>query len=550
MRMSRLVPAVAVGALVAASVTPASAATAGIGSTTGTLAVLDLDAGELLQVDLLTDRGEANTNPALGAPSATARLAAARIASPTLDLTQEVPLVEVQSTGEQQTASQGVTPVENPVLSGTVLPVDLTALVDGDGAVSSIGAGVADVDVLSGILRLTSTELGLGSEAMTAQSDGNRSLDIDGLTVLDLGSLLAGLGIPLSDLPLDTLLALVDSLGLLPELGAALDQLGLPVDLENLSAESLGVLIDDVAAAPELVTTLSGESGSTTCDTTDPVLDVIGALIEQDTSTLCDDVTATVEEITAEVDLEGLLGSTLETVLGVLDGVALLSIEGLDVGVVTTATDSVATSVADVTAVLGGITVGSLSLEGVDLLATVEQLDGVVAQVEGALGGILGSVDPGLADLVDIGLLEEATSVTEEAGAVVADASLTGLRVDVTPDLALLEGLIGSFAATESVGDVLGGLGLPVPVSPVTTFNESLTAAGDGGQVVVLGDGLSVRLASIAQRSTFAPVASAATPEAPPSLPVTGSNDTVVLLVAALAAAGALGLRRVVRTAG
>lgn len=236
-----------------------------------------------------------------------------QVTSPTLGLDRQLPLLEVRSTGAEQSSAQGVTPIENPVVGGTLLPVDLRALVGTGGAVSSIEAGVADIDVLGGILGLTSTELGLASNAMTTQASGDRSLSIDGLTVLDLEALLAGLGIPLTDLPLETVLGLIDELGLLPQLGTALDDLGLPVDLDSLSTESVGALIDDLGEVPALVTTLSGDTGATTCDTTDPVLGAVGGLIGQDTTALCDDVTATVAEITAVVpDLDALLGDGIQ----------------------------------------------------------------------------------------------------------------------------------------------------------------------------------------------------------------------------------------------
>ena len=101
MRLSRVLPAIAAGALVAATMTPASAATPGVGATNGTLTVLGIDAGQLLQVDLLQDQGAAHTtDPA----TASALLSALHVASATLGVDQTVPLLQASSTDGEDTA--------------------------------------------------------------------------------------------------------------------------------------------------------------------------------------------------------------------------------------------------------------------------------------------------------------------------------------------------------------------------------------------------------------------------------------------------------------
>lgn len=551
MRLSRhLLPVLAAGALVTATVTPATAATPGVGSTTGTLTVLAVDAGDLVKVGLLTDRGDATTDPAVGTPSAAAALSALRVASTTLGIDEELPLLQVSSTGDEQRASQELTAIPaNLVLGGQLLPVDLRALVGPNGAASTVGAGVADLDVLSGVLGLTSTGLSLGANSLTESADGSRSLSVDGLTVLDLGALLAGLGIPLEDLPLDTILGLVDGLGLLPQLATAIEALDLPVPLGAVTPESVAALVDQIAAVPATVTSLQGGA---VCDATSPVVDTIGGLVGQPAGTVCETLAPTLDTITTTLDVQavvdGLLGKTLDTILGILDGQTLVSLDGLDVGVTTKATDSLDTSVADVTATLGGLRVGALELGALDLMGTVEQVTAVVGQVQSTLGGVLGQIDPSLTDLVTIRLLEEATSVGQTDAGILSTATFTGLGVDLAP--VDLTALVGSLAAQTSIGDQLTALGVPLDAPlPISTLNDQLSAAA-GSPVSVLASGASVSVASLSQQSAFVLGGATATPTpaSSPQLPTTGSNDTVWLLAAVLAVACAFGVRRFAQT--
>ncbi len=557
MRLSRLVPAVAAGALFAATVGPAAGAApapTGVGSTAGTLTVLGLDAGGLLSLDLLADRGDANTNPAIGQPSAAAELAALVVESAAAGVSQTVPVVSTSSTGEKSTASQALTPIDNPVVSGSLLPIDLSALVGADGAVSELSGGLADLDILSGILAVSGTTLDLSSNAAPTNANGARGLSVDAVTVLDLESLLSGLGIPLTSLPLDTVLDLVNGLGLLGELNTAFETLGLPaLAPEDLSVEAIGALIDE-AGALETAAAVIDEGGDGVCESeASTVITTVGTTLGLPAETSCDAIATEVETLIESIPaVSTLLGDTLEAVLDVLDGAALLSVDGITVSVVTKATDQVATSVADVTAALEGLQVGPLAIPSVDLTATVAQLTAVLDQIESTLGGILGGIDPSLADLIDIGLFEEETSVTQSSGATVADAAFTALRVDVLPNVAELQSLITDLAQLESIGDLLADAGIDLPAGPLDELTALLDGVPTAGLIPVLGgvlplsEGVGVRVASLSQRSTFAPVASTATPV--PALPNTGSNDGMMLLFGAVAVVGALGARRWMRT--
>ena len=90
--------------------------------------------------------------------------------------------------------------------------------------------------------------------------------------------------------------------------------------------------------------------------------------------------------------------------LGLLDGVSLLKVDGIEIGTTTKATDTVAGSVADIVAKIGAIKVGGLALPGLDLGATLAQVNGVLDTVNGTLGSVLGAISPDLANLVKVNL--------------------------------------------------------------------------------------------------------------------------------------------------
>ncbi len=585
MRVSRLIPVAAAGALLVASIAPAQAQTdevEGVGTTTGALTLLGIDAGSLLSIDVLSDAGLANIDEAFGGRSAAAQISALVVESPAAGISEAVPLLSVQSTGESEEAGQAVSPIDNPIISGSILPLSLQALVDELGATSQISAGLADLDVLGGILRLASTDLDLGSDALVGDAHGDRGITLDALTILDLEALLAGLGIPLTDLPLDSLLGLIDSLGLLGQLSDALAPLGL--GLEDLSVSGLlgtvdgllaeaDTLLTDVGLLEDLGVELSTDAGAgVVCEITDPAIDLLGGLLGDDAATVCTDVATSVDDVIASVEtqIDALAASLddvlvqlqalLEAPLDVLQDQALLRLDGLDVTVLTEATDDVATSVAEVTGTLGGLQVGDLTLGALPLSSTTAQLDAVFAQAEGAVGAVLGQISPTLADLVSIRSLEETTSIVEDGEAIVSSADFTGLQVDVLPDIDQLLALLDTLGGVDSVGAQLEGLGLPVPTSGATEILElSSLLAGvptdglltDAG-VLALTEGLTVKVASLSQQSTFTPVVSPATPAAPapapqPTLPVTGSNDGLVLLLGAAAVLAALGGRQLLR---
>ena len=608
MRKSRLVPVAAAAALLVATTSPVQAQTepevTGVGTTTGALSLLGLDAGDLLTLDLLTDAGSANIDEAAGPRSAVAQISALVLESQLAGLSQELPLLKAESTGAADNKSQAVTPIDNPVLSGALAPLDLSALVDEGGAVSTLSAGLGQLQVLDGILGLDGAAIDLGNSALLGDSGATRGVDVDALTVLDLEALLAALGIPLTSLPLDALLGLIDGLGLLPQLQPLLAPLG--ITPANLSLESVldavdGVLdqADALLAQADTLTaqigSLQAAAGTLTGGTTqvcNTVLQpVLGLLPGAGTVTqVCTDVPSALTTVTSQITtLQGTLASVraalapiLEPlrallsgpndVLDLLSGQALLSLDGLDVNVVTKATDDVATSVADVTGTLGNLRVGELPVIGaLDLTAPTAQLNGLLTtaqtQIGGILDGVLGGLVPGvdLSDLVQLQTMQETSSVeATEAGGVLSKASFTGLDVQVLPLLGDVTQLLAGLGGLDSVGDVLGGLGLPIPTSgaaDVLALNTLIAPVTDGlpllGGLAALGDGLGLQVATLSQQSTFTPFAASApvapgapgAPAAPagPTLPRTGSDDGLLLALAAAAVLAALGGRQLVR---
>lgn len=584
MRLSRFVPVVAAGALLAATTSPALAqqapAVEGVGTTTGSLTLLALDAGDLAGLDVLSDAGVANIDDARGARSAAAQIAALALDTAVTE-PLSVPLLAVESTGEAQETRQDVAVPANPLVSGAALPLSLSAVVGDDGARSALGGSLTDLDVLGGILSLTGASLDLGSNALVTDAAATRGVSAQDLDVLDLEALLAGLGISLTDLSLDTLLGLLDQLGLLQQLQPVLDQLGL--DVETLTVESLTTVVEGLLAdaddleeglvlLEELEANLTDDLADTTCELTDAGDELLGGLLGDGGTLVCDS-TQTLEEQLATVetsiaDLTAELQAVLDQlqalltgdggVLDLLGGTSLLTVDGLDIDVVTKATDDVATSIADVTATLGSVHVGALPTLGtVDLGATTEQVTALLGQVEAAIGDALGEIAPSLSDLVSVRALDEQTSVVEEAGRVIAAAELTGLVVEVQPVLAELEALLAGLGGTGSLGATLEGLGLPVPTSGATevlALNESLAGVTDGlpllGGLAALDQPLALRVASLQQESVFTAAAAPAAPTAPapqPTLPRTGSSDTLVLALAMAGVLVALGGRHLLR---
>jgi hypothetical protein len=292
----------------------------------------------------------------------------------------------------------------------------------------------------------------------------------------------------------------------------------------------------------------------------DPVLDPVTGTLPLDE--LCA-ATGDLQDLVNQVldELLGLVTDVVDEITGLLAGAPLVSIAGVDAGVVATAGATVEDSVARVVGEVGAIQVGNLApLAGLSLDATLDQVTGLVNQLQGTVDGVLAPL--GLDDLVDIGLLEEVTSITEDDGVVTAVASISALRVTVNPvDLC---GLLtsGLFDTVDSVGSLLAdaGIDLDPVLSPVTGVlrqvgatiscgsaagaGEASAAALDLSAVTALTEPLTLTAASVSSTSVYGVTAQVpGAPTAPLDVDVVGQaehplGDDVALHVAGAAPDG------------
>jgi len=611
-------------ALAIATVAPTSAQepAAGVGSSSGAASLLNLALGsDALLLQLLGEATQTSNNPDAGGPIASERVSPLLVTSSLLPALGGVsqPTVETSSTsGEDATSTQGVdlgallaaTPVSG-LLSGAIDPVALRSVVDPNGAISSATAAVRNVSLLGGLLSTGSATADLGSQALVTDAGALRGLSLDSLEVLDLTALLDALGISLADLPIDAAVGLLDRLGLpLPgglSAAALLDTIdGLLDSTSAVRAQvatlqgqvdalqvQLAPLTSQLSAATALVTSLTSQLGEQQALLAACVVPVLCAPIQSLVTSLtsqlatatgsANSIDAAIDELQAQIDsrlaqIDGLLDpiqTLLDDLLGLLDGVLdgldgapLVVVRDLVVGVAARADDTVAESVAQVLGSVGDVQVGGLSLGGLDPAALLGQVTALADQVTGTLGGILSTVDPSLAGLVDIDLLEQATSVTEADGVTEAFASITGLRATITPPDVC--GLLARLGAQDTIGSVLGGLGealpsLPGPVGDVlgdlgstVTCNAAAAAGGVtatalvGGVASALTQPLTIEALSLAGAGSFSvPGATSGTPgqPTPGSLPTTGGEAQLALLALGLGSVGLVTRRLLARAA-
>lgn len=625
---------VAAAALTAATVVPGTAEEAppaGVGTSSGSGTVLDVAlGGDALVLRLLGE--DSSTSNLTDSARATEKVTPLHLAStllPALGGTSQ-PTVETSTTdGEDTKASPAVdlgsllgAGALPGLLGGTIDPVALRSLVDQNGALSEASGGFRGLSVLGGLLSTGTAAANLGSHALVTDAGAQRSLKIDHLDVLDLTALLDALGLSLGDLPLDAAVGLLDGLGLplpgglspqalLTTVDGLLDQTAdvrakvapLQAQVDALQVQ-LAPLTSQLSTANALVSSLTSQltaqqSLLATCGPLSVLCAPIQALITSLTGQL-DAAKASVASIdglidTLQAQIDGLLAQVdalLDTVRGALDqllglvdgiidgldGASLLSVDDLVVGLTTRADDTLATSTATVVGSVGDVKVGATSLGALDPGAALGAVTGLAGQITGTLGGLLGAIDPSLANLVDVDLLDQTTSLTEADGATKAVAAITGLRAKVTPpDLcsvlgrlgvqdtlgSVLQGLGEPLAALPGpVGDLLGGLGSTITCPGAAASSSGTVSAMAVGDLVVgaLTQPLTIEALSLSGTSSYSPVVPAspqapATPGAPaspagptPTLPRTGGEAQLALAALGLGLAG-LGTRRLLARA-
>lgn len=553
MRLFRYAAAGLATSVLAASVFtgPAAAQAAGVGTSLTSTKVLTAQlgaAGELLDLALLVDEARSTIDSAVAAPEAFTRLTTLSTKTallPALNGTQGV--FEAKSTGPSEVpiAASAVLPAElAQVLSGSIDPGKLTATLNQGVAASTLSTALSGVQAVGGLVGVDSLKSALDASSAATATGASRGTSVTDLEVLDLSSVLQGIGLPLGELTPAQLVALVDSLGVA-------QTLGLPTGTETLTATvaALDAAINDlqatVATLPGTTTQITDAIDATTQALLGTVGSVTGVTVPLPSTTQAvDDAVATVNALVDE--LQALVNDLLVDGLTALDDLALLRLEGVEVGVATKAVDTIEGSVASVTGKIGKVRVGLLELPGIDLASTTDQVTAALATVNTALGEVLATVDPALADLVKVSVLDKATSIVQVGGYTKSRAGVTAATATITPPANLASLVSGILAQTDDVTAHLtaAGVALPALDGLMTTLNNTLQASNG-----VLASPAKVQIASVLSASDFRIAAAPVTPGAPggsPTLPRTGGPDLV--LFGGLLAVLALAIRRMATT--
>jgi hypothetical protein len=514
--------------VVALLATPSNAQTApaGVGTSNGLGNVLSIDLGSLLKLSLVNELSNTTIDPASGSPLALSQLQLLNLQSatvPTLDgLT--VPLVETRTSGAEDrkdTALLDLGSLGLPanLLTGAVNPATLSSVVGGTGALSSLTTSLDNIAVLGGLLKTDAAAALLGSSATPGASDATRGLSISQLSALDVGGLLQLLGIPLDQLPLTAVTGLVG-------------QLGIPLDTIN---QATGLNLGSLTDLANLASVLS--TPGQICDVANQLLlGLLGAVCTNNVVTN--------------------LGSTQTAIQGLLDllaGTALLDVQGIEIGQKAVAADTLASSVASTTGSIGSIRVGGVDLGAVDLNTTLDQITGLANQITSTISGLLGSIDPGLANLVQVTLFDRLANVAQDGSYTTAQSGITALQLAINPpDVCAI---LGRLNVAGTVNGLLAGLGAGAVTVPtqVTDLLTGLTSQVPCGQAQTLTAAitqpLTVKALSVSGAANFMMPVAPIAPVVPqtPVLPRTGGESNMFLLLGASMVIIAIGARRLTR---
>jgi hypothetical protein len=532
MRTFRAVTAAAVTTTVLAglAVPPAGAATTGAGTARAATSILQValgTEGSLLNLRLLGDDSQATIDKAA---SAFTRLGILDVTSSLLPgLGLSVPGVEAKTPGGSPQVGVPAVDLASPVSSGTLNPATLIASLQDGVAKGALGTTISNLGLVGGLISAPSIVSNLGTTAAVAGADGTRGVDIDRLTVLDLGALLDGLGLGLLDMPLSVLN------GLLGQLGLAVPGVASGVSLTTAVDDLMGA-IDDVQT---ILANVTGTVDNTVSDVVGNILGGLGSTVPglnipvPSVGDAVDTLNATINQL--QEQLRGLL----ETVVNTLDGIALLSVEDVAAGLDAKAGATLADTAAGITARIGSVNIGGVSLPGIDLGSTVEQVGALVNSVTAKLDSVLGSISPGLAGLVKVKVLEkQAGTSTSADGYNHALAGLTVLTASITPP-ANLGAIVGTVTSLAGVGDLLGTLGGSLPV--VSTAMQALE--GVLGSVQALAGGATIKVAELSAAADYSPQA---VPVTSPTgeLPRTGGPGFPLAILGVLFVVAAVALDR------
>ena len=539
---------------------PAGAQSAeGVGTSKASQTLLSLqlgDAGSLLNLGILADTAQSTIDAALEPAHGVSKLVPVSLASGVLpglsNLVASLPTFESRTPGGNPSVSGSALNLASPggvlglplgLLGGSLIPASLTSALDGQGARAGLEANLADLSLVSGLLKIVSVNNKMSTSAALPAANGTRTLGVDAITLLGLGDLLAGLGLDLAELPLSTISTLLSALQLPLALPTGAPDLLSAVDgLVSSITDILGVVGTNNALLSQVVNTVPAVNGL--LSGLPVALPLNGtSLVPTDTLGL---PLATVSGLLTT--LQDTLTNLLGTALGTLNDLSLLKLDGATIGATTKATDTLANSVADVTAKLGGLSVLGLQLPGVDLLSIGNVVNAVTTQ----LSNVLGIIDPSLKDLVKIGVLDKTTSLTTANGYNQALAGIDILNVKITPP-AILSNLVSTLTGNSALSSLgkLSAAGVANPLGELPLLGGNALGLGNllnlPATVGALTQGLSLKLGSVQSASQFK-LASAPGPAAVAApvdtLPRTGGDTRTLGMLAAGMAVLALGVRR------
>jgi len=533
MRKTRMLAAgVALAALLGATAAAGGTATAqttGVGTTKAATTALNValgSNGSLLNVRVLGDDGSANIDPKQGAPSAaSSAISPLTSASSVSALNLSLPKVSTSSTGAADNKSIPSIDLSTPLTTGSIAPLSLSSVVDAtQGAASGLNSALKNVTAVAGLLSVPSATSSLGAAATPGDADGLRGLSVPSIQVLNLGAVLQGLGINSSTLQLGQLGNVLNTLGVTVPNGSApaLSGTDLVNTVNGLSGTLSNALPNGIQGlpAPTLISTLPG-----------PLQTLIGSLIPGGIPAGATNVGDLVTAINGEIT------GVLNGALAGITNAPLLQVNNLVVGITTKAADTVANSTADITASLGSVQVGNLTVPGVDLAT-------IVGNAQSTINTVLTQV--GLGNLITVKALDQSKSIGTSNGYVNALANLTGVHVAIAP-LSSLAGGSTAQASTDTLGQLFtlaGGATPPQLSSAMATLNTLLATTGAGA----LAQGATVDVLQVGAASAFVPGGStpsnpaAATPQTG-TLAVTGGPTQVLGFVGLLLLATVAGLR-------
>lgn len=545
MRRTRLIAVGTALALSGAVVAGPASAAGGVGTTTVTASLLRAELGadgSLLSVRLLGDNAQATIDPKVSSPEAYSRLTALQVSSSALpaplnNLSVPTPPIESRTPGGAGSVSSAALDLANPatgvtvpaaLLSGVVSPATLTSAVDSDGSRAGLDGSLTNLAAVGGLVSAESAATKLGAVSSATKADASRVVGTEAITVLDLGALLDGIGVLIADLPVSTVTTILDGLGV-PVGGLAAGDLGAYVDALNDAIDDMQALIDGETDPTAVITaTVPPELPTTLTDLGLPATSVPVS------------GTTTVGEVQATIDdVQALLNSALGQAMTAIDALKLLEVEGVQIGATATAAPKLSDSVSAISATIGAVNVGGVSLPEVDLADTVAQVNAAAAEVNSLIGEALEAISPSLANLVNVQLFQRDADngVGTVDGYNKAIAGMTGVVASVVPPADLASVVSGLAAGTGIADEILAGQGsVPAMSTVMSTLETAL------GSVQALAGGATLRVAELRSVANFV---AAPGSDGPRELPRTGSNDTTALAVfGALLAALAVGIRR------